>query len=65
MTRLHIIIKDKKALPVREKLRNKNLIGYTGAKKRKSDKILTHLAAEKVLAKDWLNKKEDKAWQDL
>lgn len=26
---------------------------------------LTHYASEKVLAKDWLTKEEDKAWQDL
>lgn len=29
------------------------------------DKIDTHIASEKVLAKDWLNADEDKAWQDL
>ena len=26
---------------------------------------LTHLASEHVLAKDWLTKTEDEAWQDL
>jgi hypothetical protein len=26
---------------------------------------LTHYASEKVLAKDWSTKEEDKAWQDL
>lgn len=30
-----------------------------------SDKPLTHLASEVVLAKDWLNAEEDKAWQNL
>jgi hypothetical protein len=30
-----------------------------------TDKTLTHLASEKILAKDWLNTDEDKAWQDL
>ena len=29
------------------------------------DKTSTHLASEKILAKDWLNADEDKAWQDL
>jgi hypothetical protein len=29
------------------------------------DKPDTHIASEKVLAKDWLNADEDKAWQDL
>jgi hypothetical protein len=65
MTRLNIIIKDKKAIPVLEKLRSRNLIGYSGKRKTTKDKILTHLASEKTLAKDWLSKKEDEAWQDL
>ena len=26
---------------------------------------LTHLASERVLAKDWLTQTEDEAWQDL
>ena len=30
-----------------------------------ADKPLTHLAREKVLAKDWLSPEEDKAWQYL
>lgn len=30
-----------------------------------ADKILTHLASEKVLAKDWLTPDEDLVWQDL
>ena len=29
------------------------------------DKIQTHLASEKSLAKDWLSDEEDKAWQNL
>jgi hypothetical protein len=27
--------------------------------------IVTHLASEKILGKDWLTPEEDKAWQDL
>jgi len=34
-------------------------------KRIKKDRIKTHLASEKVLAKDWITKKEDLAWQDL
>ena len=30
-----------------------------------SNVIETHLASEYVLAKDWLNQKEDEAWKDL
>jgi hypothetical protein len=29
------------------------------------DKPLTHIASEKVLAKDWLTAEEDEAWKDL
>ncbi len=31
----------------------------------KQDKVLTHLASEKVLAKDWMLPEEDEAWKDL
>jgi hypothetical protein len=30
-----------------------------------TDKIVTHFASEKSLAKDWLTPEEDLAWQDL
>jgi len=30
-----------------------------------NDKIETHFASEAVLAKDWLNEKEDKVWATL
>ena len=30
-----------------------------------TDKPLTHLASEKLLAKDWLSNEEDQAWQHL
>ena len=30
-----------------------------------ADKPLTHLASEKLLAKDWLSSEEDMAWQNL
>jgi hypothetical protein len=30
-----------------------------------TDKPLTYLASENVLAKDWLSPEEDKAWQHL
>jgi hypothetical protein len=64
MTRLNIIVKDKKALPVLEKLRTSNMIEYS-RKKTSKEKIQTHFASEEVLAKDWLTKKEDAAWEDL
>ena len=30
-----------------------------------SDKVFTHFASEKSLAKDWLSPEEDLAWQNL
>ncbi|MDR2205021.1 MAG: hypothetical protein LBE36_02525 [Flavobacteriaceae bacterium] len=30
-----------------------------------ADKLMTHFASEKVLAKDWLTPEEDLAWQHL
>jgi plasmid replication initiation protein len=35
------------------------------AEPRVLDKTFTHIASEKILAKDWLTPEEDKAWQDL
>ena len=32
---------------------------------KKSDKTLTHVASEIVLAEDWLKPEEDEAWKDL
>ncbi len=64
MTKLNIIVKDKKALPVLEKLRTNRLIEYS-EKDFLKENIQTHIASEAVLAKEWLNKKEDVAWQNL
>jgi protein involved in sex pheromone biosynthesis len=30
-----------------------------------TDKVLTHIASEKILTKDWLTPEEDEAWKDL
>jgi len=35
------------------------------AGKEVSEGLLTAIASEKVLAKDWLTKEEDEAWKDL
>jgi len=35
------------------------------AKKEVNESLLTAIASEKVLAKDWLTKEEDEAWKDL
>ncbi len=70
MTTITVTIKKKKAMKALEDLRANDLIDFSNKSKTKTrrlakEKIQTHLASEKVLAKDWLSKKEDKAWQDL
>jgi hypothetical protein len=70
MTTITVTIKKKKALKTLEDLKANDLIDFavqrkTGVRKLSKEKSQTHLASEKVLAKDWLNKKEDVAWQDL
>jgi hypothetical protein len=37
----------------------------TENKKLGNDTVITHFASEHVLSKDWLNPKEDEAWQSL
>jgi hypothetical protein len=70
MTTITVTIKKKKALKALEDLKANDLIdfttqGKTGVRKFFKEKIQTHLASEKVLAKDWFTKKEDIAWQGL
>lgn len=70
MTTITVTIKKKKALKALEDLRANDLIDFSTKEKTTShrltkEKIQTHLASEKVLARDWLSKKEDKVWQGL
>ncbi len=70
MTVLTITIKKKKAINTLKQLRADNLIDFSTKKTSIKKRILkdipeTHLASEKVLSKDWLTAKENKAWQDL
>jgi hypothetical protein len=70
MTTLTVTVKKKKAIKALEELRANDLIDFatkkTAAKKRiVKDKVQTHFASEKSLAKDWLTTKEDQAWQNL
>ncbi len=54
-----------KKLPYKEKLKLTAVLNNEIKQKHGSDKILTHFASEKVLAKDWLLPEEDEAWKDL
>ena len=54
-----------KQLPYEEKVKLGEVIRKeTGAGNGK-EKILTHLASEKALAKEWLTSEEDEAWKSL
>ena len=54
-----------KQLPYNEKLKLSEVLKKETRQKPENDKILTHFASEKVLAKDWLLPEEDEAWKDL
>lgn len=65
MTVITVTIKKKKAIKALEELKANDLIDFATKKRSIKDKVQTHLASEKALAKDWLSKKEDEAWQSL
>jgi len=65
MTVITVTIKKKKALKALEELRANDLIDFAMGKRNKKDRVQTHIASEKSLAKDWLSKKEDEAWRGL
>lgn len=70
MTILKVTVKKKEAIKTLEKLRENDLIDFKSSsispkKMSKKEKTQTHFASEKVLARDWLTKKEDAAWQNL
>ena len=65
MTTLTVTIKKKKAIKALEELRENDLIDFATKKRSIKEKTQTHHASEKSLAKDWLSKKEDEAWQSL
>jgi hypothetical protein len=54
-----------KQLPYKEKLRLTEVLKNETKQTQGNDKILTHFASEKMLAKDWLLPEEDEAWKDL
>ena len=54
-----------KRLPYNEKLRLSEVLKNETKQKPENDKVLTHFASEKVLARDWRLPEEDEAWIDL
>lgn len=52
-------------LPYKEKLKLSEVLKEETGQKKVSDRIQTHFASEKALAKDWLLPEEDEAWKDL
>lgn len=59
------IVSMVKQLPYKEKLKLKEMLQKETNPITEKDSILTHLASENVLAKDWLLPQEDEAWKDL
>ena len=54
-----------KQLPYKEKIKLGEVIRKETRTNIPGDKILTHFASEKTLAKDWLSVEEDEAWKNL
>ena len=54
-----------KQLPYKEKIRLADVIRKETETNISNDKVLTHLASETVLAKDWISTEEDEAWKNL
>ena len=54
-----------KQLPYNDKIKLIELLEKETSEMPENDKIQTHFASEKVLAKDWLLPEEDEAWKDL
>jgi len=54
-----------KQLPYKEKVKLGEVIRKETRNGIRNDKVFTHIASEKALAKDWLSTEEDEAWKDL
>ena len=54
-----------KQLPYKEKVKLGEVIRKETRTGIRNDKVFTHIASEKALAKDWLSPEEDEAWKDL
>lgn len=52
-------------LPYKEKRQLSEFLQKETQQDTEKEKIQTHFASEKVLAKDWLLPEEDEAWKDL
>lgn len=54
-----------KQLPRNEKLKLSRILLKETSLEDVNDPVLTYLASEDVLAKDWLLEEEEEAWNDL
>lgn len=54
-----------KQLPYEEKVKLGEVIRKETKSGTPNDKVFTHFASEKALAKDWLSPVEDEAWKNL
>jgi len=54
-----------KQLPYKEKVKLGEVIRNETQASSGNDKVFTHFASEKILAKDWASPEEDEAWKNL
>jgi len=54
-----------KQLPYKEKVKLGEVIRKETKASVSNDKVFTHFASEKVLAKEWLSPEEDEVWKNL
>ncbi len=59
------VIELVRQMPYLEKLRLVEMLKKETRQMPDTDKVVTHLASEKILANDWLLPEEDEAWKDL
>ena len=59
------IIEIIRQLPAKEKRKLFEVLKNEKNKYPDNDEVITHIASEDVLAKDWLSPTEDEAWKDL
>ena len=54
-----------KQLPPEKKIKLKRILKKEMKEYPEKDEVMTHIASEKTLAKDWQLPEEDQAWKDL
>ena len=63
----NLVVDIIKQLPYKDKIKLVDVIREEtkSVKKTRNDKVFTHFASEKILAKEWLEPEEEEAWKNL